>query len=108
MKRILAFAALALLSAAPVAAGDLYVVESTAASLPAGSFAADDAQIALAGGETVTLLDEGGATLVISGPYSGSIAGASEAPSALSRISAGRSDSGHVVGAIRAPAWDQE
>ncbi|MGG7565622.1 hypothetical protein ACQ5SO_05605 [Rhodovulum sp. DZ06] len=100
--------ALALLAAAPAAAGDLYVVDSTAAALPVGAFAADTQLVALAAGETVTLIAEDGSTRVISGPYKGPIAGgAADTPGALARIARAREDSAQVVGAIRAPAWDQ-
>lgn len=106
MKRTLA--ALFCLAAAPVAAGELYVVDSTAAALPVGAFAAEDQIVDLAAGETVTLIAEDGGTLVIAGPYSGAVAdGAADTPGALSRIAKAREDSSHVVGAIRAPSWDQ-
>lgn len=107
MKRSLAALFLVLLSS-PVTAGDLYVVDSSAASMPVGSFAADDSRISLAKGETVTLIDAAGATRVIAGPFSGKVAdGAAAAPGALSRIASTRADTEHVVGAIRAPNWDQ-
>lgn len=106
MKRTLA--ALACLAAVPAAAGDLYVVDSTAAALPVGAFAAETQTITLAAGETVTLIAEDGSTRVISGPFTGKVAdGAANAPGALARIAKAREDSAQVVGAIRAPSWDQ-
>ena len=56
----------------------------------------------------VTLIAEDGATVVIAGPYKGTIKdGAADTPGALARIAKAREDSVHVVGAIRAPSWDQ-
>lgn len=101
--------ALVLLVATPAVAGDLYVVDSTAAALPVGAFASETQVVTLGAGETVTLIAEDGGTRVIAGPYKGPIVGgASDNPGALARIARAREDSAQVVGAIRAPAWDQE
>ena len=106
MKRSLV--ALLILVAGPAAAGDLYVVDSTAASLPVGAFATEETKVSLGAKETVTLIAEDGATVVIAGPYKGTIKdGAADTPGALARIAKAREDSVHVVGAIRAPSWDQ-
>lgn len=89
-------------------ASDLVVIDSNVAALPIGSTAPEAQAVVLAAGQTLTLIGADGGTLVVAGPYSGPLGrGASSAPGALSRLAKSRESSGHVVGAIRAPAWDQ-
>jgi hypothetical protein len=102
--------AVAVISAVPLRGGaaDLVVIDSSIASLPIGSMTPAEAPVNIPAGQSVTLIASDGSTLVIAGPYAGPIgAGAQDAPGALERLSKSRGESGHVVGAIRAPSWDK-
>jgi hypothetical protein len=112
MKRPLAVLAGALalaLSAAPATAADLVVLESNVADLAPGSMIPASRSVSLGGGARLVVIAPDGATRAVQGPYSGPIGEAgADAPGALERLTTERSDSNHVVGAIRAPSWDQE
>jgi hypothetical protein len=89
-------------------AADMVIIDSNVAALPIGSTAPEAKSVALSAGQSVTLIAPDGSTLVVAGPYSGPLGrGAADAPGALSRLSKSRESSTHVVGAIRAPSWDQ-
>ncbi|MFT6773458.1 MAG: hypothetical protein ACJA1L_001168 [Paracoccaceae bacterium] len=98
----------AAVTATSLRAADLVVIDSNVDTLPIGSVTPDMAAVALTAGQSVTLIASDGGTMVVTGPYSGPIgAGAEDAPGALSRLAKSREQSTHVVGAIRAPSWDQ-
>jgi hypothetical protein len=95
-------------AASTVFAADLVVIDSNVATLPIGSTAPEAQAVVLSSGQSLTLIGADGSTLVVAGPYSGPLGlGASAAPGALSRLAKSRESSTHVVGAIRAPSWDQ-
>ena len=89
-------------------AADLVVIDSNVSGLPIGSTAPEAQSVVLSAGQSLTLIGADGSTLVVAGPYSGPLGrGAAQAPGALSRLAKSRESSTHVVGAIRAPSWDQ-
>ncbi|MEM6439558.1 MAG: hypothetical protein AAF763_07710 [Pseudomonadota bacterium] len=112
LRRIVATTvAAALFAAATVgsaAASDLVVLESNVASLAPGSVVPATQSVSLGSGARLVMIAADGTTRSVTGPYSGAIGQAgSDAPGALERLTTSREDSNHVVGAIRAPSWDQ-
>lgn len=112
MRRIAAVsAAAALLAAASVGAAtasDLVVLESNVAALAPGSVVPATQAVSLGGSARVVMIAADGTTRSVTGPYNGAIGEAgSNAPGALERLTTSRGDDNHVVGAIRAPSWDQ-
>ncbi len=55
----------------PAQAADLLILKSSAASLPEGGFIDGARQLSLPAGTTVTLLDEAGKKITLTGPYAG-------------------------------------
>ena len=102
----------ATLMAAPIAqaaaGADLVVLESNVASIAPGSIISSDKRVTLKSGARIVMIASDGSTRSVTGPYSGAIGdGAANAPGALERLTSERDDADHVVGAIRAPSWDQ-
>jgi hypothetical protein len=111
MKRPLAALAGAALGLAlsPAAASDLVVLESNVSDYAPGSVIPASREVSLGGSARLVMIAADGSTREVSGPYSGAIGEAGgDAPGALERLTTSRDDSNHVVGAIRAPSWDQE
>ncbi|WP_339950146.1 hypothetical protein [uncultured Albimonas sp.] len=103
------FGAAASLAALPAAASDFVILESNVSSITPGSVVPASQSVSLAGGEKLVMIAADGSTRAVTGPYSGALGKAgADAPGALERLTAERNDSSHVVGAIRAPSWDQE
>lgn len=111
MKRALAALAAAaglVLSVGAVAAADLVVLESNVPALAPGSVVPSSQQVALDRDARLTVIAADGTTRSVAGPYSGPLGRAgADAPGVLDRLTSDRGDSNHVVGAIRAPSWDQ-
>ncbi len=111
MKRSVAalFGAAVLMAALPAAAADFVVLESNVSTLTPGSMVPGSRKISLDAGARVVMIAADGSTRAVSGPYAGAVSEAgSSAAGALERLTTQRGDSNHVVGAIRAPAWDQQ
>ena len=111
MKRSVAalFGAALGLAVSPAVASDLVVLESNVAQYAPGSVIPASQEVSLSGSARIVMIAADGSTRAVSGPYSGAIGEAgSDAPGALERLTTAREDSNHVVGAIRAPSWDQE
>ncbi|MDF2233109.1 hypothetical protein P2H44_11150 [Albimonas sp. CAU 1670] len=103
------FAAAVSLAAQPAAASDFVILESNVSSIVPGSVIPASQSVSLSGGQKLVMIAADGSTRSVNGPYSGALGKAgSDAPGALERLTAERNDSSHVVGAIRAPSWDQE
>lgn len=103
-----ALALAALAWAGPAAAADLVVLESNVDALAPGSVVPADQQVQLGGEARLVMIAADGTTRAVSGPYSGPLGRAgADAPGMLERLTTTREDSNHVVGAIRAPSWDQ-
>lgn len=101
-------AAAAALWAPAALAADLIVLESNVAALAPGSVVPASQQVQLGGEARLLMIAADGTTRSVSGPYSGPLGRAgAETPGVLERLTTTREDSNHVVGAIRAPAWDQ-
>ena len=97
------------LTAGPAAASDFVILESNVSAIVPGSVIPASQKVSLSGGETLVMIAADGSTRSVDGPYSGALGEAgADAPGALERLTAERHDSSHVVGAIRAPAWDQQ
>lgn len=93
----------------PAVAADLIVLESNVASLAPGSVVPASRAVQLDGGARLVMIAADGTTRAVSGPYSGPLGRAgADAPGIIERLTGQRDGSNHVVGAIRAPAWDQE
>lgn len=104
---IISFVAAAFAANSAISA-DLVVIDSNVPALPIGSAAPEAQSVVLSSGQSLTLIGPDGSTMVVAGPYSGPLGrGASDAPGALERLSKSRQQSSHVVGAVRAPSWDQ-
>lgn len=96
------------LMAQGAAASDFVVLESNVANFAPGSVIPGAQKVQLAGGARLVMIASDGSTRAVAGPYAGAIADAgAEAPGALERLVASREEKNHVVGAIRAPSWDQ-
>ncbi|MAS44722.1 MAG: hypothetical protein CML46_17710 [Rhodobacteraceae bacterium] len=96
------------LSTQAAAASDFVVLESNVASYAPGSVIPGNQNVQLAGGARLVMIASDGSTRSVAGPYAGAIADAgADAPGALDRLVASREEKNHVVGAIRAPSWDQ-
>lgn len=111
MKRSVAalIGAAAMLAALPAAAADFVVLESNVSDLSPGSMVPGSRKVSLDAGARLVMIAADGSTRAVTGPYSGAISDAgAAAPGALERLTTQRGDSNHVVGAIRAPAWDKE
>lgn len=94
--------------AAPAIASDLVVLESNVGALAPGSVVPADRQVQLGGEARLVMIAADGTTRSVTGPYSGPLGRAgADAPGVLERLTTQREDSNHVVGAIRAPSWDQ-
>ena len=94
--------------AATAAPADLVVLESNVASITPGSIISSDKRVSLKSGARIVMIASDGSTRSVTGPYTGAIGdGAANAPGALERLTGERDDSNNVVGAIRAPSWDQ-
>lgn len=101
-------AALAL-AALPAAASDFVILESNVSAIAPGSVVPGAQKISLSGGQKLVMIAADGSTRSVTGPYSGALSAAgTNAPGALERLTTERKDSSHVVGAIRAPSWDQD
>ncbi len=95
--------------AASAAASDFVILESNVSAIVPGSVIPASQRVSLSGGEKLVMIAADGSTRSVAGPYAGALGQAgSDAPGALERLTAERNDSSHVVGAIRAPSWDQE
>lgn len=102
------FVAVAALTAQVAAASDFVVLESNVASYAPGSVIAGSQNVQLDGSARIVMIAADGSTRSVSGPYAGAISDAgADAPGALERLVASREEKNHVVGAIRAPSWDQ-
>lgn len=102
-------AAAVALAALPAAASDLVVLESNVSDYAPGSVIPADQAVSLDGSARLVMIAADGSTREITGPFSGAIGEAgADAPGAMERLTTAREDSNHVVGAIRAPAWDKE
>ena len=93
--------------AASAMAGDVVVLDSSAASIAPGSVMNDAAQVDIPGGAVVTLIMADGETRTVSGPYSGPVGDAQSADAGVSALAASRGSETKVLGAIRAPKWEQ-
>lgn len=104
---VAALTAFAATTSANAAAADLIILESNVSSLAAGSVVSESKAVTLAGSARLVMIAPDGTTRSVRGPYSGPLGSAgSEAPGALERLTTERGDSNHVVGAIRAPSWE--
>lgn len=86
-------------------AADVVVMDSSVASIAAGSIVPDSASVDIPAGGAVVLIMADGETRSVIGPYSGPIGAAQSSGDALAQSNAG-SDT-KVLGAVRAPKWEQ-
>ena len=110
MKRVPLGIAAAVLSlwVVPASASDLVVLESNVSALAPGSVVPASQQVQLGGEAKIVMITADGTTRSVTGPYNGPLGRAgADAPGVLERLTTQREDSNHVVGAIRAPTWDQ-
>ena len=100
--------ATALLAGSAAFAADLVVLESNVAAFAPGTLAPAEQQVTLGAEARLVLIAPDGSARTVTGPYSGALGAAgADAPGVLQRLTSERRDANHVVGAIRAPAWDQ-
>ncbi|MEO1689097.1 MAG: hypothetical protein AAFU61_14460 [Pseudomonadota bacterium] len=108
MRTVAAALSAAVMFAGAAVASDLVVLESNVATLAPGSVVPASQSVSLGGEARLVMFAADGTTRSVRGPYSGAIGQAgSDAPGALERLTGSRDDSNHVVGAIRAPSWEQ-
>ncbi len=88
-------------------AADVVVLDSTASSIAPGSILSDAAAVDIPGGAVVTLIMADGETRSVSGPYSGPVGDARSSDGGVSALTASRGSETKVLGAIRAPKWEQ-
>lgn len=101
-------AAAAAMVAGASAAADYVILDSNAAGIEPGIVVDGAADVAIPEGAQVVLIDPAGETVVVEGPYSGTLAAAAATGqeglgSALSRLTTSRGDDTTVLGAVRAP-----
>lgn len=89
-------------------AADVVVLDSTASAIEPGSIIDDRAQVQIPGDAIVTLIMPDGETRTVAGPYSGPVGEAQSADGGVSALTASRGSETKVLGAIRAPKWEQK
>jgi len=88
-------------------AGDVVVLDSTVASVPAGGMFDENFEVSVPAGGQLTLITADGQTRVLSGPYNGAIGSEQDASGvSLTALTASRDGDTKVLGAVRAPKWD--
>lgn len=88
-------------------AADVVILDSTAAAIAPGSILNDAQAVDIPGGAVVTLIMPDGETRTVAGPYSGPVGQAQSADGGVSALTASRGSETKVLGAIRAPQWEQ-
>ena len=101
-------AAAAIVMAGSAFAADVVVLDSTASSIAPGSIMNDAAAVDIPGGAVVTLIMADGETRTVAGPYTGPVGQAQSADAGVSALTASRGSETKVLGAIRAPKWEQK
>ena len=94
--------------AATALAADVVVLDSTASAIAPGSIFNDRAVVEIPGDAVVTLIMPDGETRTVAGPYSGPVGEAKSADGGVSALTASRGSETKVLGAIRAPQWEQQ
>ena len=89
-------------------AADVVVLDSTATAIAPGSIINDRAQVDIPGNAVVTLIMPDGETRTVAGPYTGPVGDAKSADGGVSALTASRGSETKVLGAIRAPKWEQQ
>ena len=89
-------------------AADVVVLDSTASAIAPGSIINDRAEVNIPGNATVTLIMPDGETRTVAGPYTGPVGDAKSADGGVSALTASRGSETKVLGAIRAPKWEQQ
>lgn len=88
---------------------DVVILDSSVAALASGDVVAEEQSVAIPAGESVTLVMSDGETRVVSGPYDGPIGAAGSAGAGgVGLLAAGRGGETKVLGAVRAPKWEQQ
>lgn len=88
-------------------AGDVVVLDSTAAAIAPGSIMNDAAAVDIPSGAVVTLIMADGETRTVAGPYAGPVGQAKSADNGVNALTASRGSETKVLGAVRAPNWEQ-
>ena len=100
------FSALALV--VPASAAEIIVLDSSAASIKAGSVIQSDAVVNIPAGRKITIMETDGSVRAISGPFDGAVSksakagGESHLISGLAKLVTERSERKAVLGAVRA------
>ncbi|MEL7462891.1 MAG: hypothetical protein AAFN79_02425 [Pseudomonadota bacterium] len=89
-------------------ASDVVILDSTAPALESGALVDEDAEVSIPAGAVVTVILPSGDTKVIDGPYSGALGATDAVESAgLAELTTARGGDTKVLGAVRAPKWEQ-
>lgn len=98
----------AALCAGAASAADYVILDSTAAGIEPGIVVDGGADVSIPNGAQVVLIDPAGETVVVDGPYDGTLSAAAASGqeglgSALGRLTTSRGEDTTVLGAVRAP-----
>ena len=88
-------------------AADVVILDSTASAIAPGSIINDAQTVDIPSGAVVTLIMPDGETRTVAGPYAGPVGEAQSADAGVSALTASRGSETKVLGAIRAPQWEQ-